>query len=801
MSDAPAMPTSEQQRRATYRLQLTDDFGFDAVASLAEYFAELGVSHVYLSPITEAVAGSAHGYDVTDHTAIRATFGGRQGFVAMAEKLALHDLSIIIDVVPNHAAGHPVQNSSWRTVLQEGQDAPESAMFDIDWAATHGNLLLPYLGESLADALRNGNVVVTESAGETALEVNGLPLPIRPGTEHLPLKDLVEAQNYELIEWRSPERNVRRFFSIDDLVALRPEVSLVEKMVNRIPLELGAQRLIDGVRVDHVDGMAFPDEYLRDLRRVLPTQWILVEKILAGDEHLPASWPVAGTTGYEFIRDVDQLLVDRRADSALTKLWTEVSGDDRDFDGVRRQARFEVLDGGLAPDLARVTNVAQRLLPHLDREDISAAIRHLCAGIDRYRTYSADDPAAPEVIRRAAESNGFSGDPRALSEVVAVLLDADADPEFRTRWQQLTAPTVAKGDEDRSFYRYHRLVALNEVGGEPSKFGLDIHEFHERMAWNAEHSGHSLLAGSTHDTKRSEDVRARLLVLSEVVGAWKHLVNETLASTSSAIPVVHPVDVYLALQIVVGAHPISEERLNAYLLKATREASLFTTWTDPDDDYEMALQALASLLTSHQALTKAIDSFVVEISRSGRSNSLAALVLRCMAPGVPDIYQGSEIWTDSLVDPDNRRVPSWPQLAALLAEASASDPGEIWLRSEGGSRPSEGDPGLVKLAVLQRLLRIRTRRPDCFGPGAPYQPILASGVGSDSVIAFQRGAIAVMVTRHARQMDGDWGDTEVELPAGRWRQSLVDGDPVFHEGNVRVGQLLGSLPVAVLERS
>lgn len=826
-----------QRRRVpgvTYRIQLGPEAGFDQAAALVGYLAALGVTHLYLSPVTDAEPGSEHGYDVTDHTVIRPELGGDDGLARLAAAAQAAGLGLVVDIVPNHASiVTPRHNRRWWETLQAGPDHPSARFFDVDWEAQDGRVLLPVLTAPLADELAAGRLTPTTAPGpdggpEPVLHYGdaadagggdrgaGLDLPLAAGTADLPLPELLEAQHYRLIAWHRRPRNLRRFFVIDSLAALRAEDELVAAELDTVPRRLWRDGLADGLRVDHVDGLAEPGRYLQRLRRDTGDAWIVVEKILAAGERLPTSWPVAGTTGYDVIRLVDHLLLAPTGEQPLTDLWHEITGDPRRFVELSRQARHEVLAEALAPDLTRVAAQARRAWPDADPARLTDALATLTVETDRYRTYLADADADDTVDNAADHPDGMTvvddlarrataQRPDLTAEIagLAEMLLSPGSPAavaFVRRWQQLTAPTVAKGDEDRAFYRYHRLSALCEVGGEPGAFGLVPAGFHAENTWRAEHLGASMLAGTTHDTKRSEDVRARLLVLAEIPDRWRAFAREQLGVLGGLDGAPSPADRYLALQTAVGAWPIDCRRLTAFLVKAAREASQHTTWTGPDEGYEDALAAVATHLTSGPGAA-AVARFVDRIAVAGWSNSLAQLVLRLTGPGVPDIYQGTESWHLRLVDPDNRAQPDWPALAARLAAAGSCDVVQAW---------AAPDDGLVKTAVLQRILRLRAERPGCFEPGAAYTPVEAEGSRAGHAVAYLRGGagttgghtggegeVLVAVTRLPVTLGGDWGDTTLTLPAGEWVDALRPGRTIGG-GPCPAGEVFAGLPVAVL---
>lgn len=577
------------------------------------------------------------------------------------------------------------------------------------------------------------------------------------------------------------------------------------ELVDELPHRWHERGLIAGVRVDHVDGLAEPGRYLEHLRRDLPGGWILVEKILAPDERLPAHWPVDGTTGYDAMRLIDHVLVDPSGEPELDRRWQLISGETRGFDEIARQARHEVLAGDLGPDLARCVRAAARAVPGLAPDGrTTAALAALTVELDRYRTYlplqASDRGVVDDMAARAARRRPD------LASVIETLRSTiagagtgdahaggatDAAVAFVRRWQQLCAPVVAKGDEDRAFYRFHRLSALCEVGGSPGRFGIDPARFHADLAWRAEHQQAALVAGSTHDTKRAEDVRAHLLVLSELPRRWGELFDRVDTELSLLGDSTHPVDRYLAVQTAVGTWPIAAERLGAFAVKAAREAAERTSWTDPDHAYEAALEHLAATLVDDARCAALVAAFAHEIGGPGRANALAALTMRATMPGVPDIYQGCETWNDGLVDPDNRRAPDFELLRTRIAEAAPADAGAAWADATSGS---------IKTIVLRRSLDLRRRRPDAFGPGAVYSPLYAQGPAADRLISYLRGDdVAVVVSRWNARGALVEGDAIIDLGSGSWHD-VFTGRTHRTERPLHASTLFASLPVAVLER-
>jgi (1->4)-alpha-D-glucan 1-alpha-D-glucosylmutase len=796
---------SQTAPTATYRIQLTPSFGFDETIGILDHLVRLGVSHLYLSPIAEAVPGSLHGYDVIDHTRVRSDFGGDDGLTALLDAADAQGLGVIIDHVPNHmSVAEAHLNDRWWEMLRDGPDSTAAQWFDVDWS--DGKVIVPKLGDPLEQVIAHGALSIGEGNRGAELRYGPLRFPLAVGTEGLDIAAAVDRQHYRLQWWREPARNVRRFFTIDDLVAVRAEEPAVAEVIDTIPARLADHPAFAGVRVDHVDGLAQPEAYLQGLRRRIgDDRWLLVEKILAVGESLPPSWPVDGTTGYEHIRVTEHALLDPAAESPLTALWNELTGDDRPFDAVEDAARREVLDGGLRPDLDRLVRLAAERsgAAEVSADRWRAAIIELTIGLHRYRTYLPDD-AASVVELRVAHDRAVAARPDLADDVARLVQLVRRDPAVAERWQQLSSPVMAKGAEDRAFYRYLRLAALCEVGGAPGQFTLPVGEFHEHQRHVQSTMPATLLAGTTHDTKRSEGVRARALALAEIADDWASAVRAWFGEHGDLLRR-NGLDAstgLLALETAVTAWPIAGDRLLEYLVKSTREADEHTSWTDPDHAYEDALERLAEVVAGELSdvehdgpAGRALADILVRTLRPGWARSLATLLVRLTAPGVPDLYQGTVAFTYSLVDPDNRVEPDWDERRSLVDRAGALDGPAAWLGDEIET---------AKAVVVTRTLALRRRRRTAFGREARYLALATSGDHADRVLAFARaddhGAQAVTIV--AMHEVADWGDTAVVLPAGSWRNVLEDDAQTVAGGApVRVTWWLDRFPVALLEAS
>ncbi len=625
------------------------------------------------------------------------------------------------------------------------------------------------------------------------------------------LHAIIERQHYRLAYWRMGIRalDYRRFFDITGLAGVRTEERQVFHSIHALPIAWAREGWVHGLRVDHPDGLREPTEYFRRLREACPEAWIVAEKILGDGERLPDEWPIAGTTGYEFLNLVTSLLVDPRGKDGLTRAYEDLTGQAGSFYDVVLTCKRLVLDQSLASEINRLTDVfvqvCERHRRHRDytRYELKEVLVETATYFPVYRSYVSEATGAATSadeahVKRAVEAVGrertdIAPDLLAFFEQLLLLrVPGRVEAELAMRFQQLTGPAMAKGFEDTALYRYQRLTALNEVGGDPGRFGTTVSRFHEACATAQSDHPLALLASSTHDTKRSEDVRARLSVLSEIPELWEATARRWMERNS----VHRRRDMpdrnaeYLLYQTLVGAWPIETERVAAYMEKTAREAKAHTSWTSPDAEYEHALLAFAGAIMLDADFVASVESFVAEVTHAGRVNSLAQTLIKLTAPGVPDIYQGTEIWDLSLVDPDNRRPVDFALRERLLSESAPVGAAEALERM---------DEGVPKLWLIQKVLRLRRERPEAFGAGSSYHPVPVRGVHSDNVVAFARGDTVVTVTpRLVMSVREGWGGTEVEVPAGEWHDVLA-GAP-FSGGPVRMQDLTAHFPVALLVR-
>jgi (1->4)-alpha-D-glucan 1-alpha-D-glucosylmutase len=748
---------------STYRVQVRPGFGLVATAGLAGYLRALGASHLYTAPLLAATPGSEHGYDVVDHRHVDPGRGGEGGRLALVAALREAGLGLVVDIVPNHAGiSRPEANPAWWDVLRAGPGSAYASWFDVDW--DRGPILVPVLADDGdLDALRLED-------GELRYYEHRYPLA--DGTGDGTPREAHERQHYRLVGWRrgDTELNYRRFFAVSDLAGLRVEDPEVFDSTHAEILRWGA----DGLRVDHPDGLRDPAGYLRRLRDAAPDAWIVVEKILEWGEDLP-EWPVEGTTGYDALAQVCGIFVDRSAETAFTTLDTDLTGVRTSWPELTHATKLEVAHRLFTAELRRLSALAA------DVPDAADALAELAANFPVYRSYGA------EGLRHLAEARSEAGRRRPdLTPALDALTERLRIPgdELAERFPQLTGAVMAKGVEDTAYYRWTRFVALNEVGGTPARFGVSVEEFHRvsdirQRRWPA-----GMTTLSTHDTKRGEDVRARLAVLAEIPDRWQR----ALRRWTLAAPLSDPAFAHLLWQTVVGAWPIERERMHAYVEKAAREASTSTSWADPDEAFEAALHGVVDRVYDDPDLNADVAAFAGAITPAGWSNSLGQKLVQLTMPGVPDVYQGTELWENSLVDPDNRRPVDFAERADLLA------------RLDEGWRPEVDASGAAKLLVVSRALRLRRDRPDLF---IGYRPVRAVGPAADHVVAFDRGGVIAVATRLPVRLSlvGGWRDTYLSLPQyGDSSRGLSDSftGEVYSGNRVPVSPLLDRYPVALL---
>jgi (1->4)-alpha-D-glucan 1-alpha-D-glucosylmutase len=753
---------------STYRLQLTEQFTLRDAVGVVEYLARLGVGALYLSPILRASLGSPHGYDVVDHSMVDPARGGRAGLSELSEACRQAGLGLVVDIVPNHmGVADPAQNEAWWDLLCAGPASDYATWFDVDWVYGDDRVLLPVLADDF-----EGERDLAIAEGQ--LHYGEHHYPIAPGT-YAPgdkLTDVQQRQHYELIPARraSTDQNYRRFFSVTDLAGLRVENGEVHDATHAEILRWVAEEGVTGLRVDHPDGLAAPGRYLQRLADSAPATWILVEKITQPDEELLAEWPVAGMTGYDALAQINAVLVDPGAEAELDRIYGEVTGDKRSWTEHVRLGKHHVATTILSAEIRHLA----RLAPEVTLAE--EALLELVVAFPVYRSYM---PEGEYHLRQAADLAGQHG-PH-LRHAINDLLPRLADPtdELCRRFEQTTGAVMAKGVEDTAFYRYARLIGLNEVGSSPGQFGLSLADFHAAQARRNEREPGGMTTLSTHDTKRGEDLRARLAVLAELPEEW----GEVAARLHGRIPMPNASFGYLLWQSLVATGLIERERIHAYAEKAMREASEGTSWADPNATFERAVHAAVDTAYDDPEARALIEAFAARLEPFGWSNSLAQKLVQLTMPGVPDLYQGSELFNGSLVDPDNRRPVDFSLGQAALATLDDDQQG-----------PAEYDTPLAKLWVTRQALRARRDAPHLF---VDYRPLYAEGPTGEHLIGFDRGGAITLATRLPVGLErrGGWGASSVSLPEGRYRDALTDTP---YEDSVELTELFRRYPVALL---
>jgi (1->4)-alpha-D-glucan 1-alpha-D-glucosylmutase len=746
---------------STYRLQITDEFTLTDAAGIVPYLARMGVGAVYLSPILQSTTGSTHGYDTTNVSRIDVGRGGDEGFAALRSAAAEHGLGVVVDIVPNHLGiAVPHENPYWWDVLHHGRDSAYADWFDIDW--TRPRIVVPILGDDPELSVENGELRYYE---------HRFPLAAGTWSPGDAVDDVHARQHYELVHWSrgDTDLNYRRFFAVATLAGVRVEDRAVFDATHALPLEW-IRSGADGLRIDHPDGLVDPGGYLRQLATEAPGAWLTVEKILEPGEDLP-DWPVAGTTGYDAMREACGVFVDGDAEAELTALYQGMTGDTWTIAEHVEAGKRMVVERLLVAEVRRMA----ALVPEV--ADPGPALAELAVAFAVYRSYL---PDGAEVLDAALR---LAGERRPeLRDTLDSLSPRLHDPadELARRMQQLSGATMAKGTEDTAFYRYARLIGLNEVGGDPGEFGVGVEEFHRLQRARQSRWPTTMTALSTHDTKRGEDVRARLAVLAEIPAAWAEFAGRFLAT--SEIPN-RPFAYFLA-QTLAGVGPVPRARLHAYAEKAMREAAQETGWTEVNTDYEVAVHASVDRAYDDPTLRGAWQSLLAQIERPGWSNALGQKLVQLAMPGIPDVYQGTELWEDSLVDPDNRRAVDYAARADLLADVLSND-----------TAPPLGASGAAKLLVTATVLGLRRDRPDLF---SSYVPVAAEGSRAGHVVAFDRGGLVAVATRLPVRLEagGGWAETTLAL-RGTWTDQLTGR---AYDGPIRMADLLATYPVALLIR-
>ncbi|MBD3926489.1 malto-oligosyltrehalose synthase [Nocardioides cavernae] len=766
MTDAERAGGRERRTpHSTYRLQVSQDFTLYDAARVLPYLHDLGVDWVYLSPLLASEPGSTHGYDVVAFDHVDEERGGAEGLAAVSAEAKRLGMGVLVDIVPNHVGvATPSEDPWWWDVLKLGRESEHANAFDVDWAAGDGRIVIPVIGDDDEDSIRI-------EKGE--VRYHDQRFPLAPGTTTL------EEQHYELVNWRAADDdlNYRRFFAVNTLAAVRVEDPEVFAETHAEIKRWFDEGLVDGLRVDHPDGLRDPKRYLDDLAALTGGAYVLVEKILEPGEVLLADWATSGTTGYDALALIDRVLTDPAGEAPLTALEDRLRGEPVDWHRMVRENKRAVADGILHSEVLRITREVEKVLEtreeEADEASVADAIGELLACFPVYRSYL---PEGRDHLDQAfAAARKSRPDLAATYDVLEPVLHDEWGQPAR-RFQQTSGMVMAKGVEDCSFYRWSRLTSLNEVGGDPSIFAIGVDDWHEAMAARQRDWPEAMVTLSTHDTKRGEDVRARITVLAEEPGHWERALDELLRLA----PVPDEGFGSLLWQAVLGAWtpdhlPDLRERLHGYAEKAMREAGDRTTWTEPDEAYESQVHAAVDAVFDSDDVRTVLVDLAARIDEPAQANSLAAKLLAITMPGVPDVYQGSELWETSLVDPDNRRPVDFDHRAAVLAGTAEDD-------------------AATKLHVTCTALTLRRERPELF---TGYTPVTASGSAAAHAVAFDRGGAIAVATRLPVGLaaTGGWGDTALDLPEGRWHDVLTGLDT-----DGRLATLLAVHPVALLVR-
>jgi (1->4)-alpha-D-glucan 1-alpha-D-glucosylmutase len=813
---------------ATYRVQCSRDIGIPDLTRLVLYLDGLGVTALYLSPIFAARPGSEHGYDVIDPTRLNPELGSAADFEALAAALESRGMGLVLDIVPNHMLA-TIENPWWADLLARGRDSQWASYFDIDWT-DDGKIVLPVLGTSLREALDAGDLLVESGDDAAKLRYHDDTFPLAAGTDTDDVERALGRQHYTLEYWRDAYPNYRRFFDVNTLVGLHQEVPLVFEATHSLVRDLLGKTPVAALRIDHIDGLRDPAQYLDRLARLVDDTPLMVEKILSGDEQIPEMWPVAGETGYQFLNITNNLFVDPDGLDALRDAYVSVTGRDASFADTVYESKSQVARQLFPGELAGLVRDLAALAPEHDAGALENALVGLAAAFPVYRTYvdaSGITEYDHDIVTAAvadARRRGNAG--QALDVLKRVLLldvpddQRDVALQFVQRWQQFTGPLAAKGLEDTALYRHNLLLSMNEVGADPrGPAPTAIHAFHDYNRQRLATSPRGLNATATHDTKRGEDVRARLNVLSELAGEWtaahqrwsemnRPLVREVDGASAPDANVET-----LLYQTLVGAWPVEEadvpafrQRLRDYLFKAIRESKERTSWLEPNDVYERAVLDFADSLFDSQHFLDDFLPFQRRVAELAVTNSLAQTLLKVASPGVPDVYQGAELWDLNLVDPDNRRPVDFDHRARLLDGLASAQPDPAFFRDLLDS----WQDARIKLYVLSRALVFRRDHAALFAEG-DYLPLDTTGAHADRVISFARqhnnGWAVAAVPRLTAGLGFPplrdlWKDTAVHLPPdapASWRDALTGGEDVSaRDGYLPAAALFAHLPVALL---
>jgi (1->4)-alpha-D-glucan 1-alpha-D-glucosylmutase len=811
--------------------------------ALVPYLHDLGVSHIYASPLLKAAPGSMHGYDTCDFQELNPELGTAIDFAELHEELARHHMGLVLDIVPNHMGIASRSNHWWWDVLTNGSKSSYADCFDIDWQAAdprlHGKVALPILTERYHEALTRGAIRLVQADNSFCLQYSSQTLPTSPKSvsaflrcaeestpkvdsnvietalsdiNHNPklLDEFIQMQNYQLMFWRNGHSvlNYRRFFTINDMAGIRIEEDRVFDQVFSLVKQWLDHGWVDGLRVDHIDGLRHPFRFLQRLRAMAPEAWIVLEKILEPEEPLNPFWPVDGTTGYDFLCNLNEIFIDPQGEEPLSNFYREFTGDTLDYSSLVQEKKLMIIRDELTAETTRLSDLLVQIAArHFEcrdftRAELTQAWTEVAACLPVYRTY-ASRSVDPEISKRdarllheaatSARQHHPDLSPELfdfLEQLLSLHWQGSVEDDFVLRFQQLTGPIMAKSVEDTAFYCYPRFAALNEVGGDPGRFGSSLDSFHEWCQRQQDRWPCSMSASATHDTKWGGDVRARLALLSECPQEWIEAVRRWSKINEAKRCRNWPdrKTEYLFYQALVGSWPLTKDRALAYMQKAAREAKEQTSWRQPVSEFEEALQGFVCAAMDDSSFMADVKRFVAPLLDMGWINSLAQTLIKLTATGVPDIYQGAELWDLNLTDPDNRRTVDFEVRRQCLAKAKSLNYEEAW---------SERASGLSRLWLIHKVLTVRRDNPALFDSSSHYEPLPVSGPQESHVLAYMRGGrAAIAVPRLMVSFNGDWVDTKVELPPGRWRNVFTDS--TLENGFMKV--LTARFPLALLLR-
>jgi (1->4)-alpha-D-glucan 1-alpha-D-glucosylmutase len=874
---------------STYRVQLSSSYTLNDLANQVPYLAELGVTDIYLSPIYTARPGSTHGYDIVDHTKVDPQLGGCEDWRRLCSALHSCAVRVILDVVPNHMAADPVHNLLWRQLLRDGPSSPTARYFDVDWQPLTGlirdKVILPVLEEPYGAALLQRKVALERSGSQLLVRYGAVHFPLAPSSldlilpgspvssnvdleqdlEHAVddinsdprrLHDVLEAQHYRLAYWRSAsdEINYRRFFDVNELIAIRAEDDEIFDRSHRLILELSQEGVVHGLRVDHVDGLMDPLQYLQRLRQAADDaskepMWIVVEKILDRLEPLDAEWPVNGTTGYDALNVLNRLFVSGRGVRTLRRFYQMLVDDRSTFREVAYRSKRLVMEGTLRSGLTILAHALKRVADaswetrDLSLNALSAALVEFIASLPVYRTYLGngverefDRTAVEHGVAWAVRRNP-SMDSSALTFLRSLLLESTADEptlqeakrQVVRRLQQYTSSVHAKGVEDTAYYRDNTLISLNEVGGNPGGPSCNLAEFHRFNEQRLRIWPDTLNTTSTHDTKLGEDTRLRISALSVYTQEWISAVRSWRAMNAphrretDNRPSPSLNDEYRFYQVLLGIWPTDDcvgegpaspalvERVQAYIQKAVREAGVDSSWVRPDGAYEAAVDCFVRRLLEDESAAKfrsSLRELVRLVLPLSVCHSIGQLVLKCLMPGLPDVYQGGESWLLTVTDPDNRQPVDFVGHADALRRLRVKTPST----SSGSISPDEVLSSDFKLDVTAKLLRFRRDHRSMMSRG-DYGRLRARGPCASSIVAFERserqGHLVVAVPRLVEQHAGRsgwpagpafWEDTVVRLPSSvaSWTHILSGEVVTGHMAWAPLSKIADSWPWVVL---